>query len=130
MPITRNDSWEQEATFLTTDLETDKPVTFRKLEGPYPNTDAGIPTEKAPITIGFNPEYMMKICQQYKKADIRFIEFSLYGLTEKMMLKGTNSHTGQGITTILMPCKVNNETWNVGVKKEKKNKVLEKILED
>ena len=122
-----NNAWvvedkEETATFLTTDLQTTKPVTFCKIGEKFPNTNAVIDnvSKKAPITIGFNTEYMMKICQQYKKADIKCVSLSLFGLTKAMKLEGTSLNHDQTITTILMPMKTGNDkdTWNV---KEKNN---------
>jgi len=117
-----NNAWvvedtEEAATFVTTNLETTKPVMFRKIDGKSPNTNAVIDnvSKKAPITIGFNAEYMMKICQQYKKADIRCVSLSLFGLNQPMKLEGTNTDHDQTITTVLMPCVLggNKDTWNV-----------------
>lgn len=116
MPILENawlvDDKEEEATFMTTDLETHKPVSFRKILRKFPNTEAVIPKEKAPISIGFDPDYMMQLCQQYKKAGIDCVSLSLYGLTKAMKIEGTtDAETDQSITSVLMPKKNNNDTW-------------------
>jgi len=122
-----NNAWvvedtEETATFITTDLNTTKPITFRKIDGKSLNTNAVIDnvSKKAPITIGFNAEYMMKICQQYKKADIKCVSLSLFGLKKAMKLEGTSTEHDQTITTVLMPCVLGDDkdTWNV---KEKEN---------
>ena len=123
---------EDTATFLTTDLQTHKPVVFRKLEGRYPSTERIMNTyeDNAPITIGFNPDYMMKICDQYKKAGITCVALSLYGLNQGMRLEGTDIENNQTITTILMPVKTEKDKWNIQEKTEKASKTLKKILED
>jgi len=81
-----NNAWvvedkEETATFVTTDLETTKPVTFRKVDEKFPRTDAIIDdvSKKAPITIGFNAEYMMKICQQYKNVFFHYFAAKFRG---------------------------------------------------
>lgn len=116
LPILNN-SWivedtEDEVTFITTDLNTTKPITTRKIEGKFPRTDAIFPKDDPSITIGFDPDYMMKICQQYKKAEIKQVTLSLYGLTKTMKLDGKNVEKDQTITTLLMPVKMDKEKWN------------------
>lgn len=113
---------KEKATFFTTDLQTEKPVTFRKSDVQYPDTDAIIEERKgkAPIVIGLNPDYMMQICQQYKKADIRCVSLSLYDLHKAMKIMGTSVESQQTITTILMPMHTSDEEWNVEEKKQEK----------
>ena len=121
-----NNAWlvedkEDEATFITTDMQTTKPVTFRKVDQRFPNTDSileKIPKD-APITIGFNPDYMIKICQQYKKAGIQGVALSLYGTETAMKIQGKDVHNEQTITSLLMPMKVAiaDSAWNVEEKK-------------
>lgn len=114
MPILSN-AWITNKTkgdqveFITTDLETARPFLARKVEGKWPKTEAIWPTEDPGLTIGFNPDYMIKICQQFKKMDIRFVKLDLYGLTKSMQLSGKNLDKGQEIKAVLMPCKIDGE---------------------
>ena len=112
-PQILNHTWLGENTnddtveFICTDLETWKPTVVRKVKERYPNTESIISSmgkDKPKVTIGFKSEYMEKLCQQFKKADIKGIKLSIYGDDKAMKLEGKNSD-GQEVLVILMPTK-------------------------
>lgn len=94
--------------FISTNLDTWKPVIARKCTEKYPNTDALIAvnlTDKPSAEICFSPKYMEEICQQFRKAEISMVKLSLYGPNKTMKIEGTKIEGGQKITVLLMPMK-------------------------
>ena len=110
MPILKN-AWigkntnEETIEFICTDLETWKPVIARKVDERYANTEAIMPKEKPGTEICFNPEYMEKLCQQFKKAEIGRIKLSIYGNEKAIKLEGKNTADSQRVVALLMPMK-------------------------
>jgi len=91
---------------ITYDLEAWNPVNFKPIEDKFPDMDAVIPKKQAEIEIGFNPDYMIKLCQQFKKNGVDTVKLSIHSPTEVMVLDGWNSRTDQEIKALLMPKKV------------------------
>lgn len=91
------------AEFIMYDLTVWSPISFKPDDARYPNIDAVMPKDQPELEIGFNPEYMIKICQQFKKNGVTGIRLSLYGPANAMKLEGKNTETGQDIVVILMP---------------------------
>jgi len=58
------------------------------------------------LELGFNPDFMIKLCQQFKKNNVKIVKLSLNGSTSPMQLDGRNSDTDQKIMALLMPCKI------------------------
>jgi hypothetical protein len=106
-PNTKEDGSSIE--FVTTDLETWNPVSVRPVGAKYPNCDAVWPKKQPNLVMGFNPDYMMKLCQQFKKNKVKVVKLSIYGIHEAMMFEGKNEDTEQDIKALLMPCKVADE---------------------
>ena len=113
-PTVLNNTWvgkntnDNQVEFICTDLETWKPVVVRKVDERYPNTDSilkNIDEDNPTVQISFNSEYMMKLCQQFKKADIKGVKLSIYGDDKAMKLEGKNSDD-QKILAVLMPMKL------------------------
>ncbi len=112
-PVILNHAWFGQNTdkdtveFICTDLNTWKPIVARKIEENYPRTEAIISNmseDKPQTEIRFSAEYMMKLCQQFKKAEIRGVKMSIYGNDKAMKLEGKNSGE-QKILAVLMPMK-------------------------
>jgi len=92
--------------FISTDLDTWKPVIARKRIEKYPNTDKIIADklkDKPSAEICFSSTYMEQICQQFRKAEINSIKLSFYGANKAMKLEGTKIEGNQKIIVILMP---------------------------
>lgn len=92
--------------FGTTDLEHDKILIANKIEEKYANTDKvfkDAKKEKVITKISFNAEYMEKLCQQFKKAEIKMVTLTIHGDKKVMELKGENIEEQQKITALLMP---------------------------
>lgn len=92
--------------FITYDLEIWSPLNFKPVDMRYPNLDRVLPTEHPEMIIGFDPDYMIKLCQQFKKNGVTTVKFSLYGADKVMQLEGKNMDTSQELTALLMPKKV------------------------
>jgi len=99
--ITENTT-KEEAEFVTHNLTTTKPVKARKIEGKWANTDAVMPEDKPEMTLGFNPEYMQKICQVFKKMKLRQVRLDIYGEKKAMRMIG-KTEEGQEVIVLLMP---------------------------
>lgn len=99
--ITENTT-DEEVEFVSYDMETVKPIKARKLEGKWPNTDMVMPKDKPELTLGFNPEYMFKICQLFKKMKLKAVRLDLYGEKKAMRMLG-RTEEGQEVTVVLMP---------------------------
>ena len=91
---------------ITYDLEVWNPINFRPIEERYPNIDAVFPKDKSEMELGFNPDFMIRLCQQFKKNGVKVVKLSLYNANCAMQLEGKNSDTDQEIKALLMPCKV------------------------
>jgi len=82
----------------------------RNQEGRYYDTEKIIPVAKPKIKLGFNAEYMKRLCDQVTKMGIKGVELSIYGETKPMRITGktTDTETGaeQGVLILLMPMKV------------------------
>jgi len=89
--------------FIMFDLVAWSPVIFRPADQKYPDIDKVIPEGQPEMEIGFDPDYMIKICQQFKKNDVRTVKLSLYGAEKSMKMEGRNSDTDQDLLVILMP---------------------------
>ena len=58
--------------------------------------------DKPEMTLGFNPEYMLKICQVFKKMKLQFVRLEIFG-TEKAMRMTGKTEEGQEVIVLLMP---------------------------
>lgn len=91
-------------TFITTDLETETPITsINPQDVRYPKTDEIWPKGDPEFEIAFNPDYMSKLCQQYVKAGITKITLAIHGDKQAMKLTGTNTEKEQEVKALLMP---------------------------
>lgn len=99
--ITENTT-DEEAEFVSYDLETVRPVKAKKLEGRWPNTDMVMPKDKPEMTLGFNPDYMLRICQVFKKMKLKAVRLDLYGEKKAMRMIG-KTEEDQEVIVILMP---------------------------
>lgn len=107
--VIQNGEDNNQVKFGTTDLEHDKILIANKIEGKYPNSESiieGLKKEKPITKISFNPEYMEKLCQQFRKAEIRGITLTIYRDKKAMQLKGENIEEQQKIVAVLMPMKI------------------------
>lgn len=104
--IVQNGVENGQVKFMTTDLEQDKVITADKIDGKFPSSDkvlADAKKEKVVAEISFNAEYMMKLCEQFKKAEIKKVRLTIHGETKAMELKGENIDEQQKIKALLMP---------------------------
>lgn len=92
--------------FITYDLEIWSPINFRPDDLTYPDLDKVLPTEHPELVLGFDPDYMIKLCQQFKKNGVETVKLSLYGENKVMQLEGKNMETSQELKALLMPKKV------------------------
>lgn len=100
--ITENTT-EEEAEFVSYDMETVRPMKARKIEGRWPKSEAIFENLGKPeMTLGFSPEYMLKICQVFKKMKLRAIRLDIYGEKKAMRMMG-RTEEGQEVTVLLMP---------------------------
>ncbi len=94
--------------FVMTDFETEKIITVQPSIERFPNTEAIWPKGEPEIEIGFNLDYMIKLCQQFAKSDdrgARILKLKIYRKEEVMMLESTKEE-GQKPKALLMPCKI------------------------
>jgi len=98
---------EKATDIMTTDLELDRHFTIPKNgDHQYPSTKTIWPEDKNKvISIGFNPDYMKRLCDIFTKQKLGVVTLSLYGKDAVMLLEGKNTDTGQKTTMLLMPKK-------------------------
>ena len=97
---------EKATDIMTTDLESDRHFTIPKNGNRYASTEKIWPEEKNKvISIGFNPDYMKRLCDIFTKQKLGVVTLSLYGKDAVMLLEGKNTDTGQKTTMLLMPKK-------------------------
>ena len=107
-----NNSWPvnnngDSITFLTTDFQRQDLIKAEKEEGKFYDTESLWPKDQPSLEIGFDADYMIKLCQQFKKiADSRrtIVKLSLYDESHAMQMETKNNSTGQEIKALLMPC--------------------------
>ena len=113
MPILKN-VWlveslnENTASFLMINLDVEKKISVRIEDTRFPNTESVWPKGVPEIEIGFNPEYMIKLCQQFIKSDdrkVKAIRMKIYGKLQPIELQSTKQD-GQLPKALLMPCKI------------------------
>ena len=107
-----NNAWpvnqtDNSVSFLTTDLQKEDVIKAEKEDGRYPATDIIWPKDNPVIEIGFNPDYMIKLCQQFKKnssAREPRVKLTIYGDKTAMKLEAAETETEQEVKALLMPC--------------------------
>jgi len=102
--ITKNSN-EEEVEFITTDLETKRPIKARKVDGKWANSQAvfdNVNKDKAVLKTGFNVDYMLKICQLFKKMGLKEVKLEMYGEKKAMRMTG-KTENGQAVEVLLMP---------------------------
>ena len=117
LPILKNtwvvDDNEETIGFVATDLDTWSPITARKVDGRWPNTDNDStiwPKDEPVLEIGFNLEYLEKLCKEMKSIIGKsksnpLAKFTFYGSEKPVKIEADNLDTGQDVTALLMPCK-------------------------
>lgn len=102
--ITKNTT-KEEVEFVTYDMNTTKPIKAKKIEGRWPNSDMIMPKDEPEMTLGFNPDYMLKICNVFKKMKLKEIRLDLFGDKKAMRMTG-KTEEGQEVVVLLMPMKL------------------------
>jgi len=109
LPVLEN-AWITEHTdkehveFCTTDLEITRPIRARVEDIKYPDIDNVQPKGQPEFKIAFNAEYMLKICQQFKRMDIKTVAIDFFGENGVMKIFGKTTDM-QKIEVLLMPMK-------------------------
>jgi len=88
---------------ITTDLETHRPVTIRKVTGQYPNWKALWPKKAPTVTVGVNAAYLAqlaKVAATY--AGSCYMEISIWDAQSAIRLDAYDSSTNQHFTALLM----------------------------
>ena len=70
----------------------------------YPDIDNVQPKGQPEFKIAFNTEYMLKICQQFKRMDIKTVAIDFFGENGVMKIFGKTTDM-QKIEVLLMPMK-------------------------
>jgi len=96
---------KEQVEFISTDLEIANSKIIRKAEGKYCNTDKIWSDKEIKVSLGFNPDLMLKLCQQLKKMDIKYVKMDIRDENEAIELTGKSIETGQDIRALLMPKK-------------------------
>ena len=99
--ITENTN-KEEVEFVTYDMNTTRPVKAQKIEGKWVNSEAIMPKDKPEMTLGFNPEYMFKICKLFQKMKLRQVRLDIYGEKKAMRMIG-KTEDDQEVIVLLMP---------------------------
>lgn len=123
--ITENTN-KEEAEFVTTDLTTTRPIKARKIEGKWVNSDAIMPKDKPEMTLGFNPEYMFKICRLFQKMKLRQVRLDIYGEKKAMRMIG-KTEEDQEVIVLLMPTITDLKAPEEKKSKEGMNEQIQKI---
>jgi len=90
---------------ITTDLETHRPVTIRKVTGQYPNWKALWPKKAPTVTVGVSAAYLAqlaKVAATYSEQSC-YMEISIWDAQSMIRLDAYDSNTNQHFTALLMP---------------------------
>ena len=110
-PIILDNTWlgmntnEEQAEFISTDLEVANSKIIRKIDGRWPKTDSVFPSGEIESTLGFDPDLMLKLCQQLKKMEVKYIKMDIRGENSPIELTGDINETSQKVKALLMPKK-------------------------
>ena len=91
--------------FAVTDLDVTRFLRGRKIDSKFPDIDTVIPTGEGKCVAGFNPDYLIKIMQQYKKMKIKTVRFDFYGENKPIKVTGKDLE-GQECLSVLMAVKI------------------------
>ena len=91
--------------FAVTDLDVTRFLRGRKIDRRFPDTNSVIPKGDGKFIISANPDYLIKILQQYKKMQIKTVRFDFYAENEPIKITGTNADKEQECLVVLMPTK-------------------------
>jgi len=109
LPILENavlvESAEDMVEFAVTDLDVTRFLRGRKIDRRFPDTNSVIPKGDGKFIISANPDYLIKILQQYKKMQIKTVRFDFYAENEPIKITGTNADKEQECLVVLMPTK-------------------------
>lgn len=91
--------------FITYDLQVWGPIRYKTDpdERVYPNIDAVIPTDVPMLIVGLDPDYLIRLMQQFKKNGVTLAKFEFYGVEKVIKITGKNPDTEQELTALLMP---------------------------
>jgi hypothetical protein len=99
---------EEYVGFCATNLDITTPeriirqVKARIINERYPDVDGAKPKEEPTQKIEFNTEYMIKICQQFKRMGIESVKMDIIDATKALIIFG-ETYAGQKVEVLLMP---------------------------
>lgn len=106
--IISTDSNDKETEFITYDLVRQKSIKSVNSGGRYPNTEAVLkPSEESNKTliIGVNPEYLMKLGQQFKKMGCKNMKLEFQDKDHAIRISAITDEQ-QDVIALLMPMKI------------------------
>ena len=108
LPVLQNtvavESKGDDIEFAVTDLDVTRFLRGRKIDSKFPDIDAVIHKEDGEFVISVDPDYLIKVMQQYKKMKIKTARFDFYGQNSAIKITGKDDKE-QKCLSILMPVK-------------------------
>ena len=74
--------------FAVTDLDVTRFLRGRKVDDKFPDIDAVIPKQNSEHVVSINPDYLIKILQQFKKMKIETVRFDFYDENQPIKITG------------------------------------------
>lgn len=100
---------DEHTEFVSSEFGITRSAVVENIEGKFPDIEPVIKSQslrrKPRVEVGFNPEYMKKLCDFFIKSKIRNVKMSLFAPDKAMVLE--DSHDGkegrQAVYVLLMP---------------------------
>jgi len=92
LPVLENtvtvESAKDDIEFAVTDLDVTRFLRGRKVDSKFPDIDAAIPKQNSEHVVSVNPDYLIKILQQFKKMKIETVRFDFYDENQPIKITG------------------------------------------
>jgi len=106
LPIIENVAFvrasENDAEFITTDLEIANSVKTKVVDGKYPETDQIIPKTEPKVTVRVNVKYLKKVLDFWIKNGRNYIDLEIRDESKPIVAKA--DFNGQNVVALVMPC--------------------------
>lgn len=114
------------AEFISTDLDTWRPIMVRTVEGKFPDSASllksnGVGRKRWRTNVWFDPGYMKKVCEAYLAAGVKAVKLSVKDEKSAFRFMARSPETSQLVTVLLMPIQGSDATIDKP-KREKKAK--------
>lgn len=101
---------KEQVEFVSNNLGITSSRITQKPQIQYFKTENVFPDKEVKISVGFNPELMMKFCQVLKKIGVKTIKMDIRNDTTALEFFGVIPETDQSVRGLLMPKKLKGDT--------------------